>query len=43
MNLLFLQAIYILIRITLCILAATFNFTHDETGIWLNSLLAASK
>jgi hypothetical protein len=33
MNLLFLQAIYVLNQITICILKTTSNFTHDETGI----------
>jgi hypothetical protein len=31
----FLQAIYVLNQITICILATTSNFSHDETGIWL--------
>jgi hypothetical protein len=36
MNLLFRQSIYVLNQITICILATTSNFTHDETRIWLS-------
>jgi hypothetical protein len=35
MNMLLLQAIYVLNQIAIFILATKSNFTHDETGIWL--------